>query len=286
MSFICLLFFCLICVGLPSVAAEAPGAVTAKVAEAGERVDQWHGFTRRKFVCDGREAWIVEPKTALPGNPWSWCMEFPDAFTDRCAAPALLEKGFHHAHISVGNTYGFPGAMKHFEAFHAEAVKRGLAPKAALIGISRGCLYAHRFAAEHPDKVSVIYGDAGVCDIKSWPGGKGQGRGSAADWASLQKLYGFPDEAAALAWKGGPVDTLAPLAKAGIPLIYVVGDADTVVPAAENALLIEQRYKALGGVVQVIHKPGVDHHPHGMDDPAPVVKFIIEAAAKAGDKSP
>jgi pimeloyl-ACP methyl ester carboxylesterase len=164
------------------------------------------------------------------------------------------------------------------EAFHAEAVKRGLASKAALIGISRGCLYAHRFAAEHPDKVSVIYGDAGVCDIKSWPGGKGKGKGSAADWASLQKLYGFRDEKSALEWKGGPVDTLEPLANAKIPLIYVVGDSDTAVPAAENALLIEQRYKALGGVVQVIHKPGVDHHPHGLDDPTPVVNFIIEAA--------
>ncbi len=266
----------LLCTSLNSVAAE-PAAVE-------DRLDQWHGFTRRRFVVDGREAWIVEPKEALPGKPWSWCMEFPDAFTERCAAPALLAKGFHHAHISVGNTFGSPRAMKHFEAFHAELVKRGLASKAALIGISRGCLYAHRFAAEHPDKVSVIYGDAGVCDIKSWPGGKGKGKGSAPDWVSLQKLYGFPDEAAALAWKGGPVDTLELLAKAKIPLIYVVGDADSVVPAAENALLIEERYQALGGVVKVIHKPGVDHHPHGLEDPAPVVKFILDATAKSGSK--
>ncbi len=78
------------------------------------------------------------------------------------------------------------------------------------------------------------------------------------------------------------MDTLEPLARAKIPLIYVVGDADTIVPAAENALLIEERYKALGGRVQVIHKPGADHHPHGLDDPTPVVKFIIEAAAKSG----
>ena len=61
-----------------------------------------------------------------------------------------------------------------------------------------------------------------------------------------------------------------------------MGDADFVVPAAENALLIEQRYQALGGVVQVIHKPGVDHHPHGLEDPTPVVRFILEAVAKSG----
>ena len=100
---------------------------------------------------------------------------------------------------------------------------------------------------------------------------------SAPDWASLQKLYGFPDEAAALAWKGGPADTLEPLAKAGIRLIYVVGDADTVVPPEENALIIERRYRALGGVVRVIHKPGVNHHPHGLEDPSPVVDFLIES---------
>ena len=80
------------------------------------------------------------------------------------------------------------------------------------------------------------------------------------------------------------MDTLKPPAKAKIPLIYVVGDADSVVPAAENALLIEQRYQALGGVVKVIHKPGVDHHPHGLEDPAPVVKFILDATAKSGLK--
>ena len=25
---------------------------------------------------------------------------------------------------------------------------------------------------------------------------------------------------------------------------------------------------------EVIHKPGVGHHPHGLDDPTPVVEFI------------
>ena len=80
-----------------------------------------------------------------------------------------------------------------------------------------------------------------------------------------------------MAWNGNPIDTLEPLAMAGIPLIYVVGDADTVVPAEENSLVIEQLYRKLGGIVNVIHKPGVDHHPHGLDDPTPVVNFIVDA---------
>lgn len=245
-----------------------------------EKIDTWQGHTRHTFTLDGCKAWVVEPKTALPGKPWSWCLEFPDAFTARCAAPQLLAAGFHHAHIVVGNTFGCPEAQKHFQAFHAALVAKGLAPKAALIGISRGGLYSYRFASENPDKVAVIYGDAPVCDFKSWPGGKGMGKGSAGDWASLKKLYGFADDAAALAYPGNPIDILPVIFKADIALIHVVGDADDVVPVAENTALIEQRYRALGGTIEVIHKPGVGHHPHGLDDPAPVVKFIVEQTVK------
>ena len=254
-------------------------ACAVDLAFPDEQIDMWHGYKRHKFTVDGCPAWVVEPKTPRAGNPWSWCMEFPDSFTERCAAPALLAAGFHHVHIVVGNTFGAPEAQGHFRAFHAELVRRGLAPKAVLIGISRGGLYSHRFATENPDKVAVIYGDAPVLDIKSWPGGKGKGHGSPGDWASLQKLYGFADEAAALAYKGNPIDTLAPLAAAKIALIYVVGDADNGVPMEENALIAEERYRALGGTVEVIHKPGVGHHPHGLDDVTPVVNFILKHTA-------
>ena len=258
-----------------------PGAarVLAALSFPGETVDEWHGFKRHNFQVDGCAAWVVEPKTALPGQPWSWCMEFPDAFTDRCAAPGLLAAGFHHAHISVGNTFGSPDAVKHFKAFSDLLIAKGLANKAALIGLSRGGLYAYRFAAEYPERVAVIYGDAAVGDFKSWPGGKGAGKGSPDDWRSLMQCYGFKDETEALAYKGNPVDRLEPLAKAKIALIHVVGDADDGVPPAENALLIGERYPKLGGEFQIIHKPGVGHHPHGLDDPKPVVDFIIRHAA-------
>jgi len=241
-----------------------------------ETVDTWHGFQRHCFTIAGCRAWVVEPKQTLPGNPWSWCMEFPDAFTDRCAAPALLEKGFHHAHIGVGNTFGSPDALKRFNAFYEALVSHGLAKRAVLIGISRGGLYAYRWASENPEKVAVIYGDAPVCDFKSWPGPKGKGKGSPGDWKELLKCYGFKDEPEALAYRGNPIDLLEPLAKAKIALIHVVGNADDVVPVAENTALVEERYRKLGGEIQVIHKPGIGHHPHGLDDPAPVVKFILD----------
>ena len=254
------------------------------LADAGspdEKIDLWHGYTRRTFTVDGCQAWVVEPKQALPGKPWSWCLEFPDAFTDRCAAPALLAKGFHHVHIVVGNTFGCPAALKHFNAFYEVLRRRGLAQKAVLIGLSRGGLYAYRWASENPDKVAVIYGDAPVCDFKSWPGGKGQGKGSPGDWLQLLKCYGFHDEAQALAYRGNPVDTLERLAQAGIALIHVVGDVDDMVPVAENTAIVESRYRQLGGEIQVLHRPNVGHHPHGLDDPTVVVDFIMAHVTRA-----
>lgn len=263
----------------------ALSALTPAVAGDGlsfpdEKIDQWHGFKRHLFQADGCTARVVEPKAALAGNPWSWCMEFPDAFVERCAAPQLLDAGFYHAFISVGNTFGSPGALKHLRAFYDLLVSHGFSRKAALIGISRGGLYAYRFAADQPECVSVIYGDAPVCDFKSWPAGKGTGKGSAGDWAELIKCYGFQTEGEALAFTGNPIDKLAPLAKAGIALIHVVGDADDVVPPSENTAIVEARYKEPGGKMQVIHKPGIGHHPHGLDDPMPVVRFILDHTPK------
>jgi dienelactone hydrolase len=248
----------------------------------GGRVDTWRGFVRHRFAVDGATAWVVEPRQVAPGKPWAWCLEFPDAFTERTGVSSLLEQGFHHVHLEVGNTFGCPRAQEQFDAFYQVLRRGGLGPKAALIGISRGGLYAYRWAARHPERVACIYGDAPVCDFKSWPGGKGKGKGSAGDWTQLQRQYGFTTEVEALAFTGNPVDQLAPLAKAKVRLIHVVGDTDEVVPVAENTALIESRYRALGGRIQVIHKPGIGHHPHGLDDPAPVAAFIRSALETAG----
>lgn len=242
----------------------------------GETIDDWHGFKRHKFQIDGCFAWVVEPKTALPGQPWSWCMEFPDAFTDRCAAPQLLAAGFHHVHIIVGNTFGGPEAVRHFNAFYDLLVGNGLANKTTLIGLSRGGLYAYRFATQRPEAVSVIYGDAPLCDIRVVLGVAGYGKGNPAEWGNLTRAYGFKSDAEALGFTGNPVDTLAPLAKAGVAIIHVIGDADEIVVPATNTDVIEKHYRALGGTIQVIHKPGIGHHPHGLDDPKPVVDFILE----------
>jgi pimeloyl-ACP methyl ester carboxylesterase len=137
-------------------------------------------------------------------------------------------------------------------------------------------LFAFNWAALHPDRVASLYVDAPVCDFKSWPGGRGKGPGSPADWKRLLVAYDLT-ESAALAYTKNPVDNLAPIAKAGIPILAVIGQEDEVVPVSENIDLIEKRYIALGGRIQVIRKPGGKHHPHSLKDPAPIVDFVVEA---------
>lgn len=216
---------------------------------------------------------MVTPKVVAEGKPWIWRTEF---FGHQPQADiALLKKGFHVVYIDVQNMYGSPTAIKHMDAFYDELTgQRGLAKKTVLEGFSRGGLFAFNWAAAHPDRVACIYVDAPVCDFKSWPGGKGKGKGSPADWKRCLAIYGLSEQEA-LDYKLNPVDNLAPLAKEKIPLLHVVGDADSVVPVAENTALVEKRYKELGGEIKVIVKKGVEHHPHSLKDPAPIVEFIL-----------
>lgn len=59
-------------------------------------------------------------------------------------------------------------------------------------------------------------------------------------------------------------------------MLSVVGDADEVVPLSENTAFVEKRLKELGWKIEVIHKPGVGHHPHSLEDPKPIVDFVLE----------
>jgi pimeloyl-ACP methyl ester carboxylesterase len=235
---------------------------------------QWNGYDRYDFVVDGRNCLVIVPKAAGPGRPWIWRTEF---FGHEPQGDlALVERGFYAVYIDVQNMYGAPVAMKHMDAFYDRLTGQyGLSKKTVLEGFSRGGLFAFNWAALHPDRVACIYVDAPVCDFKSWPGGKGKGVGSQDDWRRCLQAYGLT-EPQAMAYKYNPIDNLAPLAKSGVPLLHVVGDADTTVPVEENTAVIEKRYRALGGEILVIHKKGVDHHPHSLKDPAPIVDFILK----------
>ncbi len=262
----------------------APGETGAAGAQAPAALPgtprQWNGFARHDFPAGGRTVSVIVPAQPLPGRLWAWKGEFLDAFPG--TEIALLKRGVHIVYLSAPNLLGAPSAVALWDACYRELTERyGFARKPALIGLSRGGLYCYNWAAANPGRVACVYADAAVCDFKSWPGGKGKGKGSAGDWQLVLKVYGFADEAAALAYKLNPVDNLKPLADAHVPLFHVYGEADDVVPWDENTGVVAERYKQLGGSITLVGKPGCGHHPHGLADPTPVVDFIVKQVQAA-----
>lgn len=230
----------------------------------------FHGFDRFDFTFQGHACIVVVPRKVAEGRPWIWRARFFGV------APGvdkeLLERGFHVAYIDVANLFGAPRAVERWDRFYDYLTHvHQLGSRPVLEGLSRGGLIIYNWAAANPEKVACLYGDAPVCDFKSWP----LRHGRPDIWRKCLDAYGFSHEEA-LAFRGNPVDSLEPLATAKIPLIHVVGDEDKVVPVEENTGLIEARYRKLGGHIKVIHKPKVGHHPHGLEPSQPIVEFILK----------
>lgn len=236
----------------------------------------WNGFQRVDFQVDERNCFVVLPKNPALGKPWVWRARFPTYHSE--ADKLLLEKGFHLAHMDTGGMLGSPRALKHWDAFYVFMTKeKGLAEKVALEAVSRGGLFAYRWAAKKPDKIACIYADVPVCDFKSWPLGQGDGLGNKKAWQNLLKEYELSEEEA-LSYAQNPIDVLAPLAEAKVPLLHLVSLNDRVVPPSENTFILAERYRALGGQIEIIEvQEGPRANGHHFDHPNPVrvAEFIV-----------
>lgn len=253
------------------VMAATPFEMLATKVKAAGTFD-FHGYQGRSFPlpAEGAACKLVAPKTAAPGNPWIWRARFwghQPAFDQ-----AMLERGYHIAYCDVANLFGSPKAVARWNAFYDFALVCGLGPKPVLEGMSRGGLIIFNWAKANPGKVTAVYGDNPVCDIRSWPRKK-----SAGDWKRCLEAYSLTEEQAD-GFSGNPIDGLEPLAKAGVPVFLVLGAKDVVVPLAENADILEQRYKALGGSVRRWDKPDGGHHPHGLHPPDELVQAVLLAS--------
>jgi len=267
-----------------SPSASAPAAPAQTTVDSGPTsasapvTDDWNGYTRHTFQFEGRTCYIVDPKWDATGKPWLWRARFwgyrPEVDL------ALLAQGYHLVYMDVAEMLGNQEAVGHWNDFYKLLTTTyHLNRKAEMEGMSRGGMYVYAWAEQNPDKVAAIYADAPLCDVKSLLA-LHNGQPESARWKMAVDAFGFHDVKEALAYRGSPIDNLAPLAKAGVPLLHVVGGADTVVPVEENTRIMEQRYKALGGSIQVIVKPGVGH-VHGLDDPMPIIEFLVAHRPRA-----
>lgn len=241
---------------------------------AGGPGDWFWPHTQLHFEFNGKSCIVIVPETVAPGRPWVWRARFLGAFP--YVDQDLLDRGYHVVFIDTANMFGAPAAMDIWDAFYGFVTGEfKLAPKMTLEGFSRGGLFVYNWAARNPQKVNCIYADAPVCDIRSWPGGMGRCPGDAVLWKKCMELYGLTEETAKN-FNKNPIDILGPIAAANIPILHVCGDADEAVAIEEHTYVLVERYRALGGDIKLIIKPGVKHHPHSLEDPREIVNFIVE----------
>ena len=252
-----------------------PFSGLVKSLPANSKQFNFHGFQGYDFIFRNKNAKVVIPKNTKPGRPWVWRARFwgHEPQTDI----ALLERGFRIVYCDVAELFGNKEALSIWNDFYKFLTREGLSEKSVMEGMSRGGIYIYRWAASYPKRITAIYADAPVLDVKSWPGGKGKSKGSPSTWKDFMVDFNYKTEEKAMKFKGNPIDLSKKIARAGYPMLHVVGDADDIVPVSENTALFEQKVKNAGGNIQVIHKPGIGHHPHSLPNPQPIVDFILTA---------
>jgi pimeloyl-ACP methyl ester carboxylesterase len=189
---------------------------------------------------------IILPKNVAPGKPWVFRPEFVDR--DAAVDLALLARGFHIVTGPVSYNTDGP-VMAHWNAVHKHLAGHGFSTRPVLEGAGRAAGEAYGWAIENPDKVSCIYAENPV-------------------------LRSFISQMPLL-------DNLAPLAKAGVPIMHVCGALDPGLD--EHTRALERRYKELGGSIAVVVEDGKGHYPLAPKDTKPVVEFI---AAKVSAPTP
>ncbi|EMB13602.1 alpha/beta fold hydrolase [Rhodopirellula europaea] len=240
-------------------------------------VSDFHGFVQHEFEIDGVPCRLVSPATPAPKAPWIWRARFWGH--EPQLDVALLKQGWHVCYCDVADLYGNETAIKRWDQFYRLSQQIGLHSSPLLEGMSRGGLIVMRWASVNPERVSGIYVDNAVMDIRSWPGGKGVGRGAPKAWQTCLDAYQMTDEQTEV-FEDGPLHQLSELVQAGVPIFAMINEADLIVPPSENSDILIQRYRELGGLIQVLRRPGLEHHPHSLKDPAPLVNFATQAIAK------
>jgi len=197
-------------------------------------------YDRYEFTVRGTSmtTQVVAPNSAAAGIPWVYRAGF--VFREAKVDQGLLARGFHIVTGPVGVSF----LVKDWNTTYEYLIGHGFSKKPAIEGAGGGAGEVYAWAIENPDKVSCVYAEN-------------------------------PRMHSELA-KTQPLDNLAPLAKANVPLLHVCGSLDPWFE--DNTLEVEKRYKKLGGNIQVIVKKGEGHYPLAPEDPAPVVDFIARVA--------
>jgi pimeloyl-ACP methyl ester carboxylesterase len=213
-------------------------------------------FPGEVFQIEGRTAFVILPRQKPAARPIPWVWYAPTlpglpGDAEKWMFERFAQAGIAIAGIDVGESYGSPSGRALYSVLYDHLTKqRGFAPRAVMLGRSRGGLMTLAWAVENADKVAGFAGIYPVCNVASYPG-----------VARAAGAYGMTaDELAARLAEHNPLDRLVALARAGVPLFAIHGDRDTVVPLEANSGEMRKRYAALGGKMQLVVPPSQGHN--------------------------
>ena len=179
---------------------------------------------------------IVVPQKPAPGKPWVFHPSFLER--DSAVALALLAVGYH---LVLPPISGSGAVQKLWDELYNRMVDNGFAKKVVMEGTGAKAGESYAWAIANPDKVTAIYARNPV----------------------MRSLMS----------KTPPLDNLAPLARAGVPILHDCGSLDPWLK--DHTRVAEKRYRDLGGKITVLLTEGEGHFPVSRKDPKPVVDFIL-----------
>ena len=183
---------------------------------------------------------VIVPRTVAPGKPWVFRA---DAVTrDAEIDQALLARGFH---IVVPPLTEQAGPVKtQWNNAYKLMTDHGFSRKPAMEGTGTGAGEAYAWAIENSDKVACMVGRN----------------------PALRSLMS----------KTSPLENLAPLAKAGVPLLHVCDANDPWFTTQTK--VVEQRYKELGGQMTIILRDTDSRSPLTATERTRTVDFVVGKA--------
>lgn len=233
----------------------------------------WNGFECREFVFDGQNARVVIPSAKIANSTLLIKTEYWNAFPE--AEIELLKQGFYLAFIENENRWGKETDLDRKAEFVKHVTEKyGLKQKCVPVGMSCGGLIAIKFAAKYPELIACLYVDAPVLNYMSCPCGFGIGDACCEDFPEIFDSLGLKNISELICYLDMPMHKIPALVANKTPVILIAGDSDKTVPYEENGLMLEKAYRENLLDIEVHIKPGCGHHPHGLENPAPIVEFI------------
>jgi pimeloyl-ACP methyl ester carboxylesterase len=229
-------------------------------------------FKPLEFKLGDSKCFVLEANATEDQKAWVWYAPTLPVHPDRSHTwyvEQLLEKGISLAGCDQGEVRGSPGSVEVFTKFYHEMVRRRYSKKPVLLGQSRGGLMMLSWAVKNPTRVGGFAGIYPVLNLRSWPMKRNLG-------ATLADFGMDRDAFFKVVADHNPINHLAGLAKAKVPIFIAHGDSDRVVPLKENSEIVSERYLKLGGDAKVEVVPGKGHQvDDGFFKSLALIEFMI-----------